>query len=110
MTRSPRQLLASAALPAVVALGASALAPAAAQAHTCADYPNQAAAQKAADTRDADHDGIYCEDLPCPCLKPGSTGGGSGSTPTHPRTSAGLGASIPLHHVTKHSGCRLRGP
>ena len=20
----------------------------------------------------ADHDGIYCEDLPCPCLKPGS--------------------------------------
>ena len=23
------------------------------------------------DTRDADGDGIYCEALPCPCLKPG---------------------------------------
>src|SRR5436190_1573183 len=38
----------------------------------CADYPNQKAAQQAHDTIDADHDGIYCEDLPCPCLKPGS--------------------------------------
>jgi hypothetical protein len=28
---------------------------------TCAEYPNQAAAQRAADTRDADGDGIYCE-------------------------------------------------
>jgi hypothetical protein len=27
---------------------------------TCADYPNQKAAQEAADTRDADGDGIYC--------------------------------------------------
>ena len=41
---------------------------------TCSDYPNQKAAQAAADTRDADGDGIYCEDLPCPC----STGGGGG--------------------------------
>src|SRR2546421_11665531 len=40
---------------------------------TCSDYPNQAAAQRAADTRDADGDGIYCEDLPCPCLKPGES-------------------------------------
>jgi hypothetical protein len=38
----------------------------------CADYPNQAAAQRAADTIDADGDGIYCESLPCPCLKPGA--------------------------------------
>jgi hypothetical protein len=45
--------------------------PVAHMAATCADYPNQAAAQRAADTRDADGDGIYCEDLPCPCLKPG---------------------------------------
>src|SRR3954471_20600509 len=37
---------------------------------TCSDYPNQAAAQRAADTTDADHDGIYCESLPCPCLHP----------------------------------------
>ena len=34
---------------------------------------NQAAAQHAHNTRDADHDGIYCESLPCPCLKPGSS-------------------------------------
>jgi Deoxyribonuclease NucA/NucB len=34
---------------------------------TCSDYPNQKAAQEAADTRDGDGDGIYCEELPCPC-------------------------------------------
>src|SRR3954453_14866681 len=38
----------------------------------CADYANQAAAQRAADTIDSDGDGIYCESLPCPCLKPGA--------------------------------------
>jgi hypothetical protein len=73
--------------------------------HTCADYPNQAAAQKAADTIDADHDGVYCEDLPCPCA--GSSGGGGSSRPS---TSGGLGASIPLHRVTKRTDCRVRGP
>ena len=35
---------------------------------TCDDYANQAEAQRAKDTRDADGDGLYCEDLPCPCL------------------------------------------
>src|SRR3954468_24760209 len=50
---------------------------------TCADYPNQAAAQRAADTRDADGDGIYCESLPCPCLRPGESGGADPAlTPT----------------------------
>lgn len=39
---------------------------------TCGDYPNQAAAQRAHDTRDADGDGVYCESLPCPCAKPGT--------------------------------------
>ena len=34
---------------------------------TCAAYSNQAAAQRSADTRDGDGDGIYCESLPCPC-------------------------------------------
>ena len=38
----------------------------------CAQYPNQAAAQRAADTVDGDGDGTYCESLPCPCLKPGA--------------------------------------
>ena len=37
----------------------------------CADFPNQAAAQRAANTIDADGDGIYCESLACPCLRPG---------------------------------------
>lgn len=63
--------------------------PTASEAKSCADYPNQAAAQRAADTRDADGDGIYCESLPCPCLKKaggnsgggGSGGGNSGSSP-----------------------------
>ncbi len=43
-------------------------------ASTCSDYSSQAAAQRAADTRDGDGDGVYCEDNPCPCL----TGGGPG--------------------------------
>jgi hypothetical protein len=41
--------------------------PSSASATTCADYSTQAQAQHAADTRDADRDGIYCERLPCPC-------------------------------------------
>jgi hypothetical protein len=39
-------------------------------ARTCSDYTNQRQAQLNKDTRDADGDGIYCEGLPCPCLKP----------------------------------------
>lgn len=77
--------------------------PTAHAAAVCADYPNQAAAQKAKDTRDADGDGIYCEDLPCPCLKPGAA--------AQPVTDAvgRLGRSILLAPVTRHSGCRVRG-
>ena len=60
----------------LVALGWSSPA---ASAATCADYSNQAAAQRAMDTRDADGDGIYCESLPCPCLKPGEDTGGAGN-------------------------------
>src|SRR5688500_12476895 len=49
----------------VLALGASSAAshadgpPVAAAAANCADYPNQAAAQRAADTLDPDGDGIF---------------------------------------------------
>ena len=43
---------------------------------TCDDYANQAEAQRAKDTRDGDGDGIYCEDLPCPCLPPDPRAGG----------------------------------
>jgi hypothetical protein len=56
-----------------------------AHAATCADYPNQAAAQRAHDTRDADGDGRFCESLPCPCAAPGGGGGAEPSTPAQPR-------------------------
>ncbi len=76
LSRKPAVLaVALAAAAAATLLSAS---PAAAK--SCSDYPNQAAAQRAADTRDADGDGIYCEALPCPCSKRagGNSGGGSG--------------------------------
>lgn len=62
----------------------------------CADFPNQAAAQAAANTRDADGDGVYCESLPCPCAKPGSGGesesGPGGPEPSEPGSSGGTPA------------------
>lgn len=75
------------------------LVPGSAQAATCADFSNQAAAQHAANTRDADSDGIYCESLPCPCAQ-----GGGGSTapprqpaqaPPAPRPSGPAGCTVP---------------
>ncbi len=63
-------LVCSLAFASALPAAASAL-PAAASAKSCSAYPNQAAAQRAADTRDGDRDGIYCESLPCPCLKNG---------------------------------------
>ena len=98
------------------ALAAPALATApAAQAKTCAAYPNQAAAQRAHDTRDADGDGIFCEALPCPCLKPGAPAPAAPATPATPATPAAptapavrLGGSQALHPVTRRSGCRTR--
>ena len=52
----------------------------------CADHPNQAAAQRAADTRDPDGDGLYCESLPCPCAGP--TTNPSPAQPPAPATPA----------------------
>jgi len=64
------------------ATGAEALsAPVARAAATCSDYENQAAAQRAADTRDGDGDGRYCESLPCPC----SSGTSEGAPARAPR-------------------------
>jgi hypothetical protein len=61
-------------LVAIAAFIALALVPtSSARAPTCEDYSTQAEAQRAADTRDADGDGIYCESLPCPCSRGGST-------------------------------------
>jgi hypothetical protein len=72
-------------------------------ASTCADYKTQADAQRAADTRDADGDGVYCEDLPCPCLAAGGqpTGGDQSTSPT-PR----LGRSATFGKVSRRQGCR----
>lgn len=61
------------------------LLPATASAATCSDYSSQAAAQRAADTRDADGDGVYCESLPCPCAGRGQSSGGGGSSSPAPR-------------------------
>lgn len=64
MKRSPLPLSVAAALcAAILALTFAGSAHAA----SCADYSSQAAAQQAADTVDADRDGMYCESLPCPC-------------------------------------------
>jgi len=80
-----RILIASIAATVLVVLGAASghpVAVAPARAATCGQYANQAAAQRAHDTRDADDDGIYCESLPCPCAN-GTDGTGSPSpTPT----------------------------
>ena len=69
----------------VASLIVASVAPGRASAATCSDYSTQAAAQRAADTRDADGDGVYCESLPCPCLKPGSGSSPPTSPPPAPR-------------------------
>jgi len=78
----------------VVAVGLLAL-PASASAATCSDYDNQADAQRAADTRDGDGDGVYCEALPCPCARPGTSGGGG-----EPRTDSDRRSSPPRRQRT----------
>ncbi|MEA2192671.1 MAG: hypothetical protein QOI73_2792 [Solirubrobacteraceae bacterium] len=65
---------------AIAALLAIAVLPSSASAATCAAYATQAEAQRAADTRDADGDGVYCESLPCPCQE----AAGSTSAPPPP--------------------------
>jgi hypothetical protein len=62
MTMNARHGLLLAALVAMALWPAASTAdgPVAYAAATCSDYPNQKAAQNAADTRDADGDGIYC--------------------------------------------------
>jgi hypothetical protein len=81
---------------AALAVLAALVVPPAAAAATCADYPNQAAAQRAADTRDADGDGIYCEDLPCPCSTvPGGDHAGSGGSKPDPTQDTGTTCARP---------------
>ncbi|QEC48488.1 hypothetical protein FSW04_13540 [Baekduia soli] len=96
----------------LAAAGASvAVAPSPAGAAVCKDYADQAAAQRAADTVDADHDGVYCEGLPCPCLKPGAAGGPSRpAAGRHRRQAFRLGATIRLGPRTRTHDCAVRGP
>src|SRR3954462_9881580 len=77
-----------------------------AHAATCGQYSNQAAAQRAHDTRDSDGDGAYCESLPCPCLKTGDSGPSSPSSHSPP---PGLGKPRTFGPRMMTSGCRLRG-
>jgi hypothetical protein len=96
-----------------------AAAPAPASAAVCADYPNQAAAQRAGDTRDADGDGILCESLPCPCSSAAGGGGGGAAPTTSHRPAARrpgkatrpkLGRPVYFHKRTQTGGCHVRGP
>jgi hypothetical protein len=82
--------------------------PAPSATRTCADYSNQAAAQRGHDTRDADGDGVYCESLPCPC----STDRGGTRRRSRPaqRQLVSLGRSVTLGPVRKRTGCHVRGP
>jgi len=76
LTRFPLKII----VPTLCSLAFVSSLPAVASAKSCSAYPNQAAAQRAADTRDANHNGIYCESLPCPCLKKGGKTPSSGGT------------------------------
>lgn len=74
----PLVAAALAVLAAAVLAGCGATGDRGARAAVCADFATQAAAQAAADTRDADGDGVYCEALPCPCAGPGDRAPGPG--------------------------------
>jgi hypothetical protein len=81
-------------------------APVARASAVCADFPNQAAAQRAHDTRDADGDGIYCESLPCPC-----SSAKSGGTPSCKRTSRVLGLVFSARKypdIRRHTNAAIR--
>ena len=81
--------------------------PAARSASVCSDYATQAEAQRAADTVDADGDGIYCESLPCPCAGPSRKGDRSPSTkPRRPSAST----CTRTRHVVKVGISRTRYP
>lgn len=79
----------------VAALAVLALLPSPASAATCADYATQAEAQRAADTRDSDGDGIHCEALPCSCGTPRSSGAPPSPPAAPPRATRRSSCSRP---------------
>jgi hypothetical protein len=75
----------------------------------CAEHPNQAAAQRAADTVDGDGDGVYCESLPCPCAKPDGSGGSqepAAPAPKAPSCSRPSGVQRISFSATKYANVR----
>jgi hypothetical protein len=108
-TANDERMLRALPIAVILAAGGAAAAglPSPAAAASCSDFQNQAAAQRAANTRDADGDGVYCESLPCPC----SHAKGA-PAPTKPTGGAShrLGRTIRLGPVHHPSSCRLRGP
>jgi hypothetical protein len=121
---------------AVIAAGALVAgqgAPRAAADANCSDFASQAAAQsyyvahggpaQDPDGLDADHDGIACESLPCPCSSATTPAPAPTVTPTavptasptavptaSPAPPPGVGASKPLAKVRRRSGCHVNGP
>jgi hypothetical protein len=74
---------------AALAVFAEAPTPAAARDYDCADFANQAEAEEyllPGDPYrlDADHDGVACEDLPCPCSYSTNGEPGAGEEPAKP--------------------------
>lgn len=96
---------AAAALALAVLAASGAVAAPPARAATCADFPNQAAAQRAANTRDGDGDGIYCEALPCPCSTARAPSHGTGHRPP----SHHLGPTIRLGPLRRRANCHVNG-
>lgn len=82
LARVPAAFLLLCAVSLALVLGGAPSGPTPAAAAACADYANQAAAQAAKDTRDGNGNGIYCEDLPCPCA--GKNSGSPDSKPSKP--------------------------
>ena len=80
-----------------------------AQAASCDEHPDQAAAQRAHDTRDADSDGLYCETLRCPCLKPDASRPSPTSSSPSQATPPKLGEPKTFTPVTKTTDCHLQG-
>lgn len=72
-------------------------------ASSCSNYRTQAAAQAAADTRDPNQNGLYCESLPCPCA--GKSSGGSGSS--HPKPTPPPSTSSSSGTSADPKGCRI---
>jgi hypothetical protein len=80
--------------------------PSSASAAVCASYPNQAAAQAAADTVDADGDGIYCESLPCPCSSGSITPPAPAPPPPPPPVAPAPALPAASSDSTDPSGCK----